>query len=682
MAFNSIVVTGSGVSQNVVVNTNILESVVTSMVITNTTGSSQVVDVLVNSAVYMSVTVAANDKLVVGDKLNVPVSQTMAVEAPTGVTVAVSYMTQAIDTAAALSLVQNTVATLDSGTINDSITGTASTWSSDKISTALGSIQSVYIQWSTDTIYITQSMTGVITNYDSKTTYTVTAVSGTVSIVGDTISYTAPGTATTDIITVNGRTISVVVSPASVLAPTNTAPANAATEQPETPTLVASAFTTVGLSDTHIGSRFRVYSSGTLLHDSGVLGAVIQYTVPAGLLVVGSSYTWEVAYQGQTLDWSSYSTQTGFTTASSFIIISGIQWNPTSDTYVRTGDGTTGNAHIAVASQMKRCVLQSNGTVAYYLHPTDSTKKADGTAADLTGATGNVMVEIPKFYYKYEWTGTAHHWSIADKPTAGYTVHPAFVKSGVEVNFRYYNAYNPRDNGTKLISASGLYPTANQTRAQFRAKAAANGSGWSLVDWNLYFAVQLLYLVEYADFNTQEAIGYGRTYMTGGSWADGSYYAISGLSNANGNNTANVWVSATAYANNYMTYRGIEHWYGHLWKFVDGVNVNASRQYFVNNKPSTFADDVFTGDYVLKGAAGSTSGYISNFAQDGNGLFPTGVTGSETTYVGDYYYQTSANSVVMFGGDAVNAGLAGSFCLSANGAASNPYVSVSAGLSY
>ena len=476
------------------------------------------------------------------------------------------------------------------------------------------------------------------------------------------VSYTSPN------IYVETPTITVTGSPIDV---------------PETPILTLSAFSIFNGSDTHLNTDWQILNSGLDVIWESLADATnkLSITVPSGILSTATEYTFRGRQRSTNYgvsDWGS----TLATTLNTFNIISGVQWNPSTDTYSRTGGGNTGNAHIAIASQMKRCVLQSNGTVAYYLDPNDSTKKADGTTADLTGATGNVMVEIPKFYYKYEWTGTEHHWSLATAPASGYTVHPAFIKAGVEVNYRYYHAYNPRDNGTKLISASGLYPTTNITRASFRTKAAANGSGWSLVDWNLYFAVQLLYLVEYADFNTQEAIGYGRTYMTGGTWADGSYYAISGLSNANGNNTANVWVSSTAYANNYMSYRGIEHWYGHLWKFVDGVNVNASRQYFVNNKPSTFADDVFTGDYVLKGTGGSTTGYISNYAQDADGLFPSAVTGSATTYVGDYYYQTTSNATVVVGGDALGAGAAGGFALDATGAASGAIVAFSAGLAY
>ena len=479
------------------------------------------------------------------------------------------------------------------------------------------------------------------------------------------------------------ESVSVELINAGVSMPTITSPADGAVNQNETVTVTSSAFSWIGISDTHASSTWQIATNSSF---TSIVGQVVNsttnktsWTTPA--LTVSTTYYVRVLYTGTTNGSSSYSAPISFTTASQFNVISGVQWNPSSDTYTRTGEGTTNNAHIAVASQMKRCVLQSNGVVAYYLHPTDSTKKADGTAADLTGATGNVMVEIPKFYYKYEWTGTAHHYSIATRPAAGYVVHPAFIRSGVEVNYRYYNAYNPRDNGTKLISASGLYPTASLTRAQFRTKAAANGAGWSLVDWNLYFATQLLFIVEYANLNAQTAIGAGRTSLSGGSWANGSYYALSGLSNSKGNGTFNVSNGGSSYSTDYMTYRGIEHWFGHLWKFVDGVNVS-ERNYYVNNKPSTFADDVFTGDYVLKGTAGSTSGYISNFAQDGDGMFPTTVTGSSTTHAADYYYQSTGNRVVCFGGTALGGASAGPFFLAANNSASSAAADVSAGLSY
>jgi hypothetical protein len=101
---------------------------------------------------------------------------------------------------------------------------------------------------------------------------------------------------------------------------------------------------------------------------------------------------------------------------------------------------------------MRRCLVLDNGTVNYYLDPQDSTKKADGTAATLTGADGMVMVEIPKFYTRRVVTDTITQWFVADSALPGYAVHPAFVKDGVEVSNRYYGAYDACMWTTKAIT--------------------------------------------------------------------------------------------------------------------------------------------------------------------------------------------------------------------------------------
>ena len=40
-----------------------------------------------------------------------------------------------------------------------------------------------------------------------------------------------------------------------------------------------------------------------------------------------------------------------------------------------------------IQERMRRCVLNADGTVKYYLDPHDSTKKADGTQLSLTVQT-------------------------------------------------------------------------------------------------------------------------------------------------------------------------------------------------------------------------------------------------------------------------------------------------------
>ena len=126
----------------------------------------------------------------------------------------------------------------------------------------------------------------------------------------------------------------------------------------------------------------------------------------------------------------------------------GLTWDESKDKYARTG-ALTGvppsqaapNYLLPIQSAMKRCVINDAGVVQYYLDPTDSTLREAGGASDLTGADGQVMVEIPAFYYKYGYSGTFHTWEISEYPLTGYSLHPAFIKNGVNVSHRYIGAY-------------------------------------------------------------------------------------------------------------------------------------------------------------------------------------------------------------------------------------------------
>lgn len=363
--------------------------------------------------------------------------------------------------------------------------------------------------------------------------------------------------------------------------------------------------------------------------------------------------------------------------ASSGGVVYGVNWNPTTDTYERTGIAagvalSTSYAGV-IQTKMKRCVLNADGTVKYYLSATDSTKKADGSAAIIDGTDGNVMVEIPKFWYKYENVGGVHKWSISDAAQTGYEVHPAFIRGGVEKSFRYYCAYQGYTLSTKLISGSGRVPTAGKTRATFRTEAAANGTGWSQIDWNLLIAVQLLYLVEYANFNTQAMLGQGIT-------SGGVYTAVTGSSNSLGNASS----PSTNTSTQFMSYRGIENWYGQIRKLIDGVNVNA-RVYYVNNNPATFADGVTTGDYVNTGiTSADVDGYVKNLVASGKGFVASNTSGgSDSTFVPDYFYQAAnTNRTIAFGGDASAAANAGGFFLRAASSASDSVATLGSGLSF
>ena len=444
---------------------------------------------------------------------------------------------------------------------------------------------------------------------------------------------------------------------------------------PKNPTISGSTFSVMNGTDTHEATDYQVVrvSDGVVVWES-LKNTVNKTSIRTGDLVESTAYIFKMRYKGTTYGYSQWVQVTG-TTKAVFSVAYGVEWNSATDTYLRTGvaSGVANRTSYAgaIQTQMRRCVLNANGTVKYYLHPTDSTKKADGTAAIINGTDGNVMVEIPKFWYKYEHVSGVHKWSISDGNSGpDYEVHPAFIRGGVEKDYRYYPAYGGFNLSGKLISGSGRTPTVSQTRAQFRILAAANGAGWSQIDWNLLVAVQLLYLTEYADFNSQAMIGRGND-------AGSDYTMTTGGSNSIGNAS-----SLSTNNDTWMSYRGIENWYASMFKFIDGVNVQ-ERKYFINSNPATFADNVFTGDYVDSGITSvETSGYVSNLVPSKKGFVASAVAGSDSTYMPDYFYQAAGNMIVFFGGNAGGGLLAGGFCLYANGGASDASGIIGSGVSY
>ena len=357
----------------------------------------------------------------------------------------------------------------------------------------------------------------------------------------------------------------------------------------------------------------------------------------------------------------------------------GVAWNESTDAYIRTGvlasvacGSSPGDTLLPIQRNMRRCVISDAGVVQYYLDPDDSTKKADGTAATIDGTDGQVMVEIPRFFHKYSYASNVHKWEISNVQLPGFDVHPAFVKSGVEEDYRYIGAYEGYKDGSNVLSSeSGRAPAHSATRANIRAYAAARGSGWCNYDFYLASAIQLLYLIEYADFDSQSMIGQGNTAYA--VWP-GSPPSTTGLSNGDGNGTNNVTTPGGA-ATDYMTYRGIENWYGHIWKFVDGININDNVPY-VCQDPADFADDTATGYTSLGITLAAASGYINTLEQVGGVFLAASIGADQYTKLCDYYYQASGWRVCRLGGAANNGLSAGAFSLYAayDSATSAPYL--------
>ena len=460
----------------------------------------------------------------------------------------------------------------------------------------------------------------------------------------------------------------------------------------------------------------------------------------------------------------------------------GITWDESADAYTRIGQGKSCAVGVklpdnlmALQSRMKSCLLNDAGAVQYYTSPTDRTLKADGTPSVLTGADGQVMVEVPLGWLKYWYSGTTHNYLISKEQFNGAARLDAFYKNGVWVANRYLGAYEgvlydvsasiytdgiyqtavscvfanadssltiasrtgvfskltvgdklvvsgtTNNNGTKtvaslvsatkvtiseavvdetaaatvvqtekdwtattgdkLCSISGKAPINYGTRANFRAVAKNRGTGWRQEDYDLASAIQLLYLVEYASFYSQSMIGAGLTDWSSVWLGYNDYNPINntGLSNAKGNTTFNL-SNGNGVVGSYMTYRGIENWYGHLWKWVDGININSNVPYVTNTQP--FADDTATNYTALGITLINADGWQATLSQQSRGFLPLTVGASSLTKITDYYYQAAGWRVVWLGGGASGGANAGAFYLGANYASGAADRSVSGRLSY
>ena len=99
-------------------------------------------------------------------------------------------------------------------------------------------------------------------------------------------------------------------------APANSSPANGAVMSSTTPKLTASAFSSGAIGSSEVAAQWQIYKASTLIYDTGTdTGDLTSLTVPSGKLSSGNSYSWQVRYEDNYGDWSSYSTPTLFAIA-------------------------------------------------------------------------------------------------------------------------------------------------------------------------------------------------------------------------------------------------------------------------------------------------------------------------------------------------------------------------------
>jgi hypothetical protein len=377
---------------------------------------------------------------------------------------------------------------------------------------------------------------------------------------------------------------------------------------------------------------------------------------------------------------------------------------------------------------MRRCLLKDDGTVNYYLHTNDSTLRDTGAAAVLDGSQGQVMVEIPEHWRKFEFEGGKWRVLLSEFQLPGFHFVPKAYRSAYEaaidrtvtgapklasvVNtsafFRGGNNNDTYDSETRsLLGKPGTSTSLTNFRiyARRRGTAGKNGAGWNCDVYDIQKTCYWLYVVEYANLNCQAAynaqpnangykqggLGAGVTTLNGTLWNTWNSYnpfVPCGHTNSLGNSSGYVnFAMPTEYGATLTvqvpSYRGLENPFGHIWSWTDGckcriqsVASGSLSEFYVCIDPSKFQDSNYN-DYEKRGDLPRSEGYISQlFIGEFGDNMPKGASGgSSSTFFSDYFYTSipasgEAQRGVLFGGNASYGAAAGFVYASANHAAS------------
>lgn len=255
--------------------------------------------------------------------------------------------------------------------------------------------------------------------------------------------------------------------------------------------------------------------------------------------------------------------------------------------------------------------------------------------------TGGTMVAIPKFWYKITQSGSGIKIQIADKAVSGYSVSPAHMDRGDgkgERDVVYIGRYHCGTTAYK--SVSGQKPKVSITRSAARTAISNLGSTIWQCDFLMRFTVWLLYIVEFADWNSQAKIGYG--------CGNSSAVEAMGSSDSMGYHTGTMKSARATYGVG-TQYRYIEDLWGNCYDWMDGCYYNSSGLNIILN-PSSFSDSS-GGTLVGKPSSGYPSAFSVATAAGFPMFYPTTASGSDSTYSCDGWNYNASNPCLYVGGN-------------------------------
>ena len=352
----------------------------------------------------------------------------------------------------------------------------------------------------------------------------------------------------------------------------------------------------------------------------------------------------------------------------------------------------------------------------YYLNPTDWSKNADGSASVLDGSNGQVMMEWGDFYYKVENnypSAGKHQIKISPYSGAGWVLVPKHYISAYEAGIERSTSilasvintstdYRGGNNNAAYDALSSSLlgkPVSNIDRTNFRTYARNRGAGWNINSYSDHKWLFWFYVIEFATLNSQKdvngtltvdgyrqgGLGAGVTTAVSATWNTfnaSNPFVPCGTSNSLGSLSGEVTYTAVEFGGAGVNvdfkvprYRGHENPFGHVWKIIDGININDKSvaegdvtETWISNDPATWNDANYTG-YTNVGNQARANGYQKIALMGAGAEFVPAVTAAgadQTKYYCDYYSTSIPASgvslrMLVSGGrasDGVGAGLA------------------------
>lgn len=389
----------------------------------------------------------------------------------------------------------------------------------------------------------------------------------------------------------------------------------------------------------------------------------------------------------------------------------GIEYNVTISSPECTRIGNMAlHKSLPIQSRMKGCLMADDGSVTEYLNPVNW----KGQTRD--GSRGQVMVELPMYYRKFETEGNIRRVKLSEYPLPGYhqvkkkyvSAYEATVQRSTTMLCSVANEGADYRGGNNNANYDGTYrsflgrPATGISRTNFRnyaRKRKTSTKEWNCMTYDIQKDLFWLYIVEFATLNSQKAVnpakdanGYAQGGLGNGvstwdwnSWANfnGNYpFVPCGYTDELGNGTGeiayDVLNSDGAILKTFQVprYRGVENPFGHIWQWTDGINVRISptaanggddlSKVFVTDNPKLFNDSNYNG-YQHVGNEARAEGYVRSILFGDRGeIMPETVGGGSTTYFCDYHYTNIPTSEalrgVLFGGAAYNGAYGGFGC--------------------